>query len=60
MDEATENGFSPDEVAAKILKAIKKGKEEIVIAKGKVLLATYLKRFAPWLLSRMVRNAKTT
>lgn len=60
MDEATEKGFSPDEVAAKILKAIKKGKEEIVIAEGKVLLATYLKRFAPRLLSRMVNNAKTT
>jgi dehydrogenase/reductase SDR family member 7B len=60
MDEATDAGFSPEEVATKILKAIKNGKEEIVIAKGKVLLATYLKRFLPGMLSRMVRNAKTT
>ena len=60
MDEATQNGFTPAEVAAKIIKALHKGKEEIVIAKGKVLLATYLKRFAPRLLSRMVRGAKTT
>ncbi|MBL7818551.1 MAG: SDR family oxidoreductase [Saprospiraceae bacterium] len=60
MDEATEKGFTPEEVAAKIMKAMKNGKEEIVIAKGKVLLATYLKRFAPRLLSRMTRNAKTT
>jgi dehydrogenase/reductase SDR family member 7B len=60
MDEATGAGFSPEEVANRILKAIKKGKEEIVIAEGKVLLATYLKRFAPKILSRMVRNAKTT
>lgn len=60
MDEATGKGFLPEEVATKILKAIKRGKEEIVIAKGKVLLATYLKRFMPGVLSRMVRNAKTT
>ncbi len=60
MDEATQNGFTPEEVATKIIKALHKGKEEIVIAKGKVLLATYLKRFAPRLLSRMVRRAKTT
>ena len=60
MDEATQNGFTPEEVAAKIIKALHKGKEEIIIAKGKVLLATYLKRFAPRLLSRMVRGAKTT
>ena len=60
MDEATFNGFTPEEVAAKILKALHRGKEEIVIAKGRELLATYLKRFAPRLLSRIVRGAKTT
>ena len=60
MDEATQNGFAPEEVAAKILKALHQGKEEIVIAKGRERLATYVKRFAPRLLSRMVRNAKTT
>lgn len=60
MDEATQNGFTPEEVAAKILKALRQGKEEIVIAKGRERLATYVKRFAPRLLSRMVRNAKTT
>lgn len=60
MDEATQNGFTPAEVAAKILKALRQGKEEVVIAKGRERLATYVKRFAPRLLSRMVRNAKTT
>ncbi len=60
MDEATLNGFTPQEVAAKIIKALHQGKEEIVIAKGRERLATYLKRFMPLLLSRMVRGAKTT
>lgn len=60
MDEATQNSFATEEVAAKIVKALRQRKKEIVIAKGRERLATYLKRFTPHLLSRMVRNAKTT
>ena len=60
MDEATAAGFTTTEVAARILRAVRKGKEEITIAKGRERMAVWLKRFAPRLLSRIVRTAKTT
>ena len=60
MDEATAAGFTTTEVADRILRAVRKGKEEITIAKGRERMAVWLKRFAPRLLSRIVRTAKTT
>ena len=60
MDAATEKGFTPEEVAKRILSAIRSEREELIVAAGRERLAVYLKRFAPSLLSRMVRQAKTT
>jgi short-subunit dehydrogenase len=60
MDEATAKGFPPEVVAQKILSAIRSGKEEILIAYSRERMAAFLKRFAPRLLSYIVRRAKTT
>lgn len=59
MDNATDKGLDPSVVAQTILKAIKKGKEEINIG-GKEVVGIYLKRFFPSILSRVVRKVKTT
>jgi dehydrogenase/reductase SDR family member 7B len=59
MDDATGKGLPPSVVADKILRAISKGKEEIYVG-GREVMGIYLKRFFPRLLSRVVRNAKTT
>jgi dehydrogenase/reductase SDR family member 7B len=60
MDAATDNGFTTEEVAKRILSALRSEKEELIIAAGRERLAVYLKRFMPSLLSVMVRRAKTT
>ena len=59
MDEATDNGFEPSFLAEKIIEAIAKKKEEVIIA-GKEKLGIYLKRFYPSLLSKVMRKAKVT
>ena len=53
QDEATANGMSPNECAAKILKAIEKNKFEVYIG-GKETFGVYLKRFFPKMLHRVV------
>lgn len=60
MDEAQAQGIPAEICAQKILKAIQNGKEEIVIARLREELATYLKRFFPKTLSKILRNAKVT
>ena len=59
MDNATGQGIDPSVLAAKILKALKNGKEEIYVG-GREVMGIYLKRFFPRILSRVVRKAKTT
>ena len=59
MDNATGQGIDPSVLAAKILKALKNGKEEIYVG-GREVMGIYLKRFFPLILSRVVRKAKTT
>lgn len=59
-DEAQEKGISAEVCASRYLKAIEAGTEEVVIAGGRERLALFLKRFAPGLLRRMVRNTKVT
>ena len=59
MDNATGKGIDPSVLAAKILKALKNGKEEIYVG-GREVMGIYLKRFFPRILSRVVRKAKTT
>ncbi len=60
MDAATDNGFTTEEVAKRILAALRNGKEELIIAAGRERMAVFLKRFMPSLLSKMVRRAATT
>jgi dehydrogenase/reductase SDR family member 7B len=60
MDAATDKGFTPDEVAKRILSALRSGKEELIVAAGRERLAVYVKRFFPRLLSKIVRRAATT
>lgn len=59
MDEATGKGLSTDYIAAKILKALKRNKQEIIVAKSREKMGVLLKRFFPGLLSRIIRKAKT-
>jgi dehydrogenase/reductase SDR family member 7B len=59
MDEATNRGLSPDELAQKILYAIERGKREAVFG-GKEVLGVWLKRFFPGYLAKVVANTKVT
>jgi dehydrogenase/reductase SDR family member 7B len=59
MDDATSKGMPPEVLARKILKAAAQGWEEACFG-GKEVLAVYLKRFFPGLLSKIVRKAKVT
>jgi dehydrogenase/reductase SDR family member 7B len=59
MDDATDKGLDPSVVAAKIIKAIRREKEEIYLG-GREVMGVYMKRFFPRILSRIVRKAKTT
>jgi short-subunit dehydrogenase len=58
-DPNTARGIAPDKCAAAILTAVARGREEIYIG-GAEVVGIYLKRFAPWLLSRAVRQMKFT
>ncbi len=57
MDEATEHGMEPADVARKVLRAVEQGKEEIWFG-GKEVLGVYLKRFLPAYFSKMISKAK--
>lgn len=58
MDEATGNGIDPSVVAQKIEKALKNKEEEISVAGSKEMFGLYAKRFAPGLLSKMIKKMK--
>lgn len=57
MDQAQDQGMSPEDCAKKIFNALIQKKEEVYIG-GKETLAVYLKRFFPGLFSRILRTAK--
>jgi len=59
MDDATNKGILPNEVAKKILSALNRNKEEIYIGKREVT-GVYLKRFFPKLLTKVLKKAKVT
>lgn len=48
MDKGQANGVSVEYCAAKIDKAVKRNKKQVLIGKKELIMA-YLKRFAPWL-----------
>jgi short-subunit dehydrogenase len=57
MDDATKKGMPADVFARKMLSAIEKKKNQASIG-GQEVLGTYLKRFFPNLLTKIVRKAK--
>jgi len=57
MDEATDKGMSPEYLAAKILRAVEAGREEVYFG-GKEVLGVYLKRFFPGHFSRLIQKTK--
>ncbi|TGN19741.1 SDR family oxidoreductase [Leptospira idonii] len=60
MDDALAKGLDPNQTAKRILDSIARGKDEVVIGGFQETMATYLKRFFPGLLTKILRNAKVT
>jgi len=58
MDELQSKGLSAKKAARKILNATRKGKREIVFG-GSEVMGVYLKRFAPGILARYLRNYRS-
>jgi dehydrogenase/reductase SDR family protein 7B len=56
-DETHRRGIPADRCAAKIVRGIARGQEEIFVG-GPEVAAIYLMRLAPWLFSRIVRRLK--
>ncbi len=59
MDDATEHGLEPADLARKILRAIENGKREAYFG-GKEILGVYLNRFFPGWFAGYLKKAKTT
>lgn len=57
MDTATSRGMAPDKLVRLALKAIAQKKEEVYIGGIREVMAVYLKRFFPFIFSRIVRKA---
>lgn len=55
MDPGQAGGISPEKAAKTILRAIRKGKREVLVG-GKELLMVHIKRFFPGLCARLVRK----
>lgn len=60
MDDAQANGLSPEFVAKKIIRSIKKDKLEVYIGGLKEVAGIYLKRFVPTLFAKVVRKTNVT
>ena len=58
LDEAIAKGITPQQCAEKVWRAVERNQDEVVI--GKEAYAVLLKRFAPGLMSRILRTAKVT
>lgn len=56
MDDAQANGLSPEQCAAKIIKAMIRQKREVYI--GAESYAAYVKRYLPGLFARIIKKAK--
>lgn len=57
MDPGQAGGISPEKAARKIVKAISKGRREVLVG-GKELIMVYVKRFFPGLCARIGRSIK--
>ncbi len=60
MDKGTANGLSPETFAKRMLKAIRRKKQEVVIGGKLEVLAVYLKRFLPRVLAKVIRKLAVT
>ncbi|WP_269532377.1 SDR family oxidoreductase [Chitinimonas sp. BJYL2] len=60
MDQAQANGIEPADCARRILAGLDAGKEEFAVAGLREKLGLYIKRFAPGLFRRIIRNARVT
>jgi len=56
-DRTTMSGITPEKCAGAILRAVARRREEVYVG-GREVYGIYLKRFAPWLLSRIVRRMR--
>ena len=59
MDRAQRRGYPVDRCAAKIVRAVERDREEVLIG-GKEKYAVYLKRFLPGVFSRLIRRVRVT
>ncbi len=59
MDEAQAAGMSPSICAERIIQALGKGKDEVLVG-GKEVIGVYLNRFVPGLFNRIIARAKVT
>lgn len=57
MDDATNHGMHPEQLATKILSAIENAREEVYFG-GKEVLGVYLKRYLPGYFSKIIKKAK--
>lgn len=60
MDKATKNGLTPEAFSKKLIKAVEREKQEVIIGGFKEKLAVYTKRFSPKLLAKMIRKMAVT
>lgn len=58
-DKRNSEGMTPEALAAKIVSAIRKKKEEVYIGGVKEISAIYLKRYVPGIFSKIIRKFKT-
>jgi short-subunit dehydrogenase len=59
MDRAQLEGYPAERCAAKIVRAVERGREEVLIG-GREKYAVYLKRLLPGLFSRLIRRVRVT
>ena len=60
MDNATNNGLTPNYFVKKMIKAIENEKHEVYIGGFKEKLAVYVKRYFPKILAKMIRKLAIT
>ena len=60
MDKATKNGLAPNYFAKRLLKAISRKKQEVIIGGKLEVFAVYLKRFFPKILAKIIRKMDVT
>lgn len=59
MDDSQAAGLAPTECAERIVDAVQRGREQVIIARREKA-AVYLNRWAPWLYRKLIRRMKVT